>query len=107
MTRAPEPGTIAHMRESVLETEITSGDGKWREEAACLQCSAILFFGGDDSEPQAERRGREEEAKKVCACCAVREECLQFALSTRESYGIWGGLTEVERRSILRKQRLQ
>jgi WhiB family transcriptional regulator, redox-sensing transcriptional regulator len=94
------------MRESVLETDTTTEDGKWREEAACLHCSAILFFGGDDSEPQAERRGREEEAKRICACCVVREDCLQFALRSRESYGIWGGLTEIERRSILRKQRI-
>jgi WhiB family redox-sensing transcriptional regulator len=92
------------MREDVLENDILARDGAWREEAACLECSALLFFGGDESEPQAERRVREEEAKRVCARCLVREPCLEYALSTRESYGIWGGLTEIERRSLLRKR---
>jgi WhiB family redox-sensing transcriptional regulator len=92
------------MREIVLDHDATTSNAGWREEAACLDCPAILFFGADDSEPQAERRLREEAAKRVCAQCIVREECLQFALTTRESYGIWGGLTEIERRSLLRKR---
>jgi WhiB family redox-sensing transcriptional regulator len=77
-------------------------DTTWRERASCLAHPAILFFGLDDSESPAERRAREERAKRVCAECSVRRECLDYALTTREPYGIWGGLTELERKSRLR-----
>ena len=46
------------------------------------------------------------EAKAVCTRCPVREACLRFALSTGQGYGIWGGLTEDERRNLRRRQRL-
>ena len=71
---------------------------EWRERAACLEYPAVLFFGLDDSETPAERRSREDTAKRVCFGCEVRQDCLQYALSTKEPYGIWGGLTEIERR---------
>ena len=87
------------MRESLITEE-----AGWRLEAACLEYPAVLFFGLDDNETPVERRAREEEAKKVCLTCSVRTECLDYALSTREAYGIWGGLTEVERRSRLHRR---
>lgn len=74
----------------------------WREDAACLRYPAVLFFGLDDVESPAERRTREENAKRICIGCEVRDECLDYALATREAYGIWGGLTEIERRARLR-----
>jgi WhiB family transcriptional regulator, redox-sensing transcriptional regulator len=77
---------------------------EWRERAACLNYPAILFFGLDDSESPAERRARETQAKRICASCVVRNECLDYALTTREPYGIWGGLTELERRARLRSR---
>ena len=77
-------------------------DAEWRERAACLPFPSILFFGVDDNETPVERRGREERAKEICAVCPVRKECLDYALATKEPYGIWGGLTEVERKSRLR-----
>jgi WhiB family redox-sensing transcriptional regulator len=45
---------------------------------------------------------RELVAKRICASCGVREECLEAALARHESYGIWGGLNEFERRGLLR-----
>lgn len=72
---------------------------EWRERAACLQYPAVLFFGLDDSETPAERRIREDEAKRICSTCGVRNECLDYALQTKEPYGIWGGLTELERKA--------
>ena len=54
----------------------------------------------DDNESPIERRAREEQAKSICADCGVRSECLAYALTTKEPYGIWGGLTELERKSI-------
>ena len=85
------------MNESVLAT-----DAEWRERAACLEYPAVIFFGLDDSETPAERRAREDRAKSICAGCEVRQECLEYALATREPYGIWGGLTEIERKARLR-----
>jgi WhiB family transcriptional regulator, redox-sensing transcriptional regulator len=76
----------------------------WRLQAACLEYPAVLFFGLDDNETPVDRRAREEEAKKVCFTCSVRGECLEYALQTREAYGIWGGLTEVERRTRLHRR---
>ena len=85
------------MTEPLLAT-----DAEWREEAACLAYPAVLFFGLDDSESPVERRGREEKAKRICQTCPVLQPCLEYALATREQYGIWGGMTEVERKALLR-----
>lgn len=76
-------------------------EAAWREAAACLPHPAILFFGMDDNEGAAERHAREQEAKLICTGCLVRAECLDYALNTREAYGIWGGLTELERKARL------
>ncbi|MDQ3940501.1 MAG: WhiB family transcriptional regulator [Actinomycetota bacterium] len=76
-------------------------EAEWRERAACLPYPALLFFGVDDNEGPVERHAREEEAKAICAICEVRPECLAYALATRETYGIWGGLTELERKARL------
>lgn len=72
----------------------------WHEDAACRSFPAILFFGHDDTEGSSERRAREERAKLICRGCAVRGKCLEYALSSEEKYGIWGGLTELERRRL-------
>ncbi len=73
----------------------------WRERAACLPYPAILFFGVDDTESPVEKREREDDAKAICAVCSVRRECLEYALATKEPYGIWGGLNEIERKARL------
>lgn len=86
----------------VVAEEVLAPEARWREEAACLAYPGVLFFGIDDAETPAERRGREDSAKGICLSCSVRQECLDFALATREPYGIWGGLTEIERRARLR-----
>lgn len=78
-------------------------DATWRDTALCLSYPALMFFGLDDLESPAERRAREDQAKVVCAACPVRRECLDYALSMREPYGIWGGLTEIERKAHLRQ----
>jgi len=83
---------------------ISLDEATWREQALCLDYPGVLFFGLEDNESAAERRGREEQAKRICSSCAVRGECLEYALSVREPYGIWGGLTELERRARLRSK---
>jgi WhiB family transcriptional regulator, redox-sensing transcriptional regulator len=71
--------------------------GSWWEQAACQSSDPELFF------PITER-GRSglqvSEAKTVCAGCRVRQQCLDYAIDTRQPHGIWGGLSEAERRLI-------
>ncbi len=86
--------------------DLLTTEAEWRERAACLSYPAVLFFGMDDSETPAERRSREDRAKRVCFGCGVRKECLEYALDTKEPYGIWGGLTELERKARLRTRPL-
>ena len=82
-----------------MNGSVLSPEAEWRELARCRSYPAVLFFGLDDMESPAERRIREEAAKRVCEECEVRTECLEYALATKEPYGIWGGLTEIERKS--------
>ena len=82
------------------QQQLVRQEAEWRERAACLPLPGIIFFGMDDNESPIERRAREEQAKSICAACGVRGQCLEFAIATKEPYGIWGGLTELERKSL-------
>lgn len=70
----------------------------WHDAANCLGVDPDLFFP--------ERGASTREAKEVCRGCEVRLDCLEFALQNGEKFGIWGGLSERERRRI-RRQRAQ
>jgi WhiB family redox-sensing transcriptional regulator len=72
-------------------------DIRWREDAACRDEDTNIFFPVTDEDAGP--------AKAICAVCPVREECLEFALATRQEDGVWGGLTETERRRLRRRQR--
>ena len=72
--------------------------------AACKGADVNLFFGRD-AEFVTARKKREAEAKAICAGCPARDACLAYALDAGEAYGVWGGLTEDERRAILRQRR--
>lgn len=76
-------------------------EGGWRAQAACRGEDPELFFPVGSTGPALEQIAK---AKEVCAGCPVREVCLDFALSTGQGYGIWGGLTEDERRSLRRRR---
>lgn len=69
----------------------------WQRAAACRHISDTVFFS-PDGERGARRERRESEAKQVCAHCPVQQQCLQHALNVEEPYGVWGGLTPLERR---------
>lgn len=71
---------------------------EWQDFSNCLGVDPDLFFP--------ERGASTREAKEVCRGCVVREECLEYALANSEKFGIWGGMSERERRKI-RKQRAQ
>jgi len=74
---------------------------RWRARAACRGPETALFFPPTHAERRDERDARERRAKSICVQCPVREDCLQHALHTGEAHGIWGGLTESERRVLL------
>ena len=77
----------------------------WQWRAACRGEESGTFFPPGDPETREERILREERAKSICARCPVRMECLEYALTVPERYGIWGGLNELERRALLREPR--
>lgn len=77
----------------------------WQERALCRGADANLFFAPQQVETKEERLQREGQAKDICAECPVRAQCLEFALTTREPHGIWGGLNETERRQLLTRER--
>ena len=74
--------------------------GRWRALAACQTTDPDLFFPVSVS---GRSLAQVTEAKAVCAACPVRPECLAFAIETGQVHGIWGGLTEEERRQALRR----
>lgn len=67
----------------------------WQERALCAQTDPEAFFP--------EKGGSTREAKRVCTSCEVRAECLEYALEHDERFGIWGGLSERERRKLKRR----
>ena len=70
----------------------------WQNMANCLGVDPDLFFP--------ERGASTKEAKAVCRACVVREDCLEYALENSEKFGIWGGLSERERRRLRRARAL-
>ncbi|MBL5975609.1 MAG: WhiB family transcriptional regulator [Candidatus Leucobacter sulfamidivorax] len=66
----------------------------WQADALCAQTDPEAFFP--------EKGGSTREAKRICEGCEVRSECLDYALANDERFGIWGGLSERERRKLRR-----
>jgi WhiB family transcriptional regulator, redox-sensing transcriptional regulator len=87
-----------------LIADVDTGHEEWELTAGCRRHDPALFFGPNRFEPKRERLAREAEAKSICATCPVMEPCRSYALEQGESYGVWGGLGEAERRSILAQQ---
>jgi WhiB family redox-sensing transcriptional regulator len=73
----------------------------WHLRASCRGPASELFFAPATGERREARDEREARAKAICVTCPVRRECLEYALRVREPHGIWGGLTEGERRRLL------
>jgi WhiB family transcriptional regulator, redox-sensing transcriptional regulator len=74
----------------------------WRSSGACRSVDPDLFFPLSSTGPAAKQIAR---AKLICAGCRVRRECLEFALSHAQTYGIWGGTTADERQRDHRRRR--
>lgn len=71
----------------------------WRDVAACAGRDDVDFFATPDDAEEIAR------AKALCAGCPVADECLDFAIETNQSDGIWGGLLPVERDAVRRRRR--
>ena len=69
-------------------------DDQWQERALCAQTDPEAFFP--------EKGGSTREAKRICTGCEVKDLCLDYALANDERFGIWGGLSERERRRLKR-----
>jgi len=76
----------------------------WRADARCRHESAVHFFSPGHLERREEKHSRESAARALCGACPVRRQCLEYALVVQEPHGIWGGLTELERRRLLRQR---
>ncbi|MBO0893173.1 MAG: WhiB family transcriptional regulator [Acidimicrobiales bacterium] len=82
------------MHQALLALMSNGDERSWQNRANCAGVDPELFF------PQ--RGASTREAKSVCRACMVREDCLEYALSNGEKFGIWGGLSERERRRVRR-----
>jgi WhiB family redox-sensing transcriptional regulator len=67
----------------------------WQVDSLCAQTDPEAFFP--------EKGGSTRDAKKICASCDVRAQCLEYALQNDERFGIWGGLSERERRKLRKR----
>ncbi|MDD5710738.1 MAG: WhiB family transcriptional regulator [Candidatus Colwellbacteria bacterium] len=73
-------------------------DLEWQDQANCRGSDSDLFF--------LERGKSSQSAKVICRECQVREECLEFAINTGQRFGVWGGLSERERRRVRRERQI-
>jgi WhiB family transcriptional regulator, redox-sensing transcriptional regulator len=80
---------------AVLAVDELPAELAWQERALCAQTDPEAFFP--------EKGGSTREAKRVCLACEVRAECLEYALANDERFGIWGGLSERERRRVKKR----
>ncbi len=80
--------------EIMLQQAYDDSELSWKLRANCAGVDPDLFFP--------ERGASTREAKSVCRGCIVREDCLEYAICHSEKFGIWGGLSERERRRIRR-----
>ncbi|MFD9664495.1 WhiB family transcriptional regulator [Rhodococcus sp. NPDC059968] len=84
--------------------EVTLDSGDWWARAACLDAELAVFFSPDDERGHARDR-RETRARQICRPCPVLAQCGNHALVMGETYGVWGGMTEGDRRKRSRRPR--
>jgi WhiB family redox-sensing transcriptional regulator len=69
---------------------------RWMDSAACADADPDIFAGATSEDAA--------EAKAICAGCTVRPQCRDYALATGQEWGVWGGLSEAERKALLEQQ---
>lgn len=85
---------------SVLSLSADPNDSAWRADAACRDTDPDLFFPVGTTGPAIEQI---ENAKAVCRTCEAQVSCLEYALTTNQDSGVWGGTSEEERRKLRRQ----
>jgi WhiB family transcriptional regulator, redox-sensing transcriptional regulator len=80
---------------------VTGDEPAWMQQARCRTEDPALFFGPNRFEPKRERLAREAAAKAVCRGCPCIRLCREHAIAAGESYGVWGGLGESDRRELI------
>jgi WhiB family redox-sensing transcriptional regulator len=102
-TQVVEPVSMDLLRVPLVSVEMFGGETfrgepaeepDWQERALCAQTDPEAFFP--------EKGGSTREAKRICLGCEVKDACLDYALAHDERFGIWGGLSERERRRLKR-----
>jgi len=71
-------------------------DLDWQTDALCAQTDPEMFMP--------DKGGSVRDAKRVCDSCIVRRQCLEYALANEERFGIWGGLSERQRRALAKER---
>ena len=66
----------------------------WMDDGLCAQTFPEAFFPEQGSSAR--------DAKRICAACPVKAQCLEYALRNGERFGVWGGLSERERRALVK-----
>ena len=88
--------TIArYLRDTAVEPARDPEELRWQDLALCAETDPESFFPP--------KGGSTREAKRTCRSCEVRAECLEYALGNDERYGVWGGMSERERRRLRRQ----
>lgn len=93
----------ARIRRTIVQTSViikrlpkpVESNYKWQDKALCKETDPELFFHPDHQRGD-EKILRVQQAKAICQTCPVIEECRTFAITTRQDFGIWGGLDEEE-----------
>lgn len=86
--------SLASQANLALQALDTGADDSWEDRSACRGADVELFFSVEEEDQQ--------RALELCARCEVRQECLESAIERREMYGIWGGMLESDRRTLIR-----
>jgi WhiB family redox-sensing transcriptional regulator len=94
LSARPHLSLVAEAPVAFEPEPLPAATDQWQDRALCAQTDPEAFFP--------EKGGSTREAKKICLGCEVRNECLDYALAHDERFGIWGGLSERERRRLKR-----
>jgi WhiB family transcriptional regulator, redox-sensing transcriptional regulator len=102
-TPTPQGDHMTEIRVDVLPRPAPSGTADWRDQGACLRADPELFFPVGNA---GQSLLQLDQAKRVCARCTVATACLEWAMASGQEAGVWGGLSEDERRALRRMRRL-
>ena len=96
--------TVLEMTDTRRLPKPVANEWDWQLKGSCQGLNSSVFFHPDGERGSARSR-RADRAKAICQRCPVLEQCRRHALAVREPYGVWGGLTEEERRELWTSER--